>query len=113
MVADSFSRRFSQIFLLLTPNNFIKGGIFLSLALEKIGFKSQSSSLLTLRDDSSNSLFKSKTCCFKYLFSIMRSFLIEFSETILLRMRSVDVCERGALSFAGRELQTFCLFSAF
>ena len=38
---------------------------------------------------------------------------MEFSETILLRMRSVDVCERGALSFAGRELQAFCLFSAF
>ena len=37
---------------------------------------------------------------------------MEFSETILLRMRSVDVCERGALPFAGRELQTFCLFSA-
>ena len=38
---------------------------------------------------------------------------MEFSETILLRMHSVDVCERGALSFAGRELQTLFLLSAF
>ena len=39
--------------------------------------------------------------------------MIEFSQTILLRKRSVDVCEIGALSFAGRELQTLFLFSAF
>ena len=90
-----------------------KGDIFLSFALEKMDFKSLSSSLLTVKEDEFSSFCKAVICSFKLLFSKISSVFNEFNEPIFFRIRSVEVFDRGALSFAGSESLNFFLLSAF